>query len=471
MIENQREEVMPDAVHTPESNGRSGVEHDAVATAHVVDARLDGRALILGTLPPEGRDLDLVVRRPERETARSALAADGFIPRGPGLTPRRRWVEQLVRFRNGSAFSVDLNPAERWGMSRKELEALFAEARPVDGMDKIARPAPHHMLLLVARKVCRSGGHLDAKRRRRVERALAEDPRAWETARERAPMWGLGPALELLESVYGGAVVSPGALKRAQATLLLSGGPRWWLEMVARRVRSMLPRRTRIISLSGLDGAGKSSQSTALIEMLEGLGVDITVEWMPLGHAPRYRAIRTIRGAVGRALRIYRRARGLGRARGGSGADSAKSQDVALRKRSGAVNQAWTTVVALHQAIQHRKALLKHAGRGKVVIFDRYTPDAAAQLRFFYGSQNAFRFQKWLIDRISPNPRRSYLLEVPPAVVAARKPLQYTFEGVCEQAALLVEESGRLGVVRLDGERPREEITERIARELWEAAA
>jgi thymidylate kinase len=272
--------------------------------------------------------------------------------------------------------------------------------------------------------------------------------------------------------VYAGdTAVKARAHKRALATLLLAGGPRWWVEVVARRVRSMLPRRTRIISLSGLDGAGKSSQTTALVETFEALGVEVVVEWMPLGHAPRYRAIRTIRKSVGAALRLYRRVRALGRKRPGSGSPSAKVQDTALRQRSSAVNQGWTTIVALHQAIQHRKASLKHAGRGKVVIFDRYTPDAAAQLRFFYGSQNAFRFQKWLIDRISPNTRRSYLLEVPPAVVAARKELQYTFEGVCEQAALLVEESGRLGVVRLDGERPREEITEQIARELWQAAA
>lgn len=178
-----------------------------------------------------------------------------------------------------------------------------------------------------------------------------------------------------------------------------------------------------------------------------------------------------MRATAAAVLRLYRRVRGRSGSKGSGGAGSAKKADSSLRQRSALVTHGWTTVIAVHQAIQHRKAVLKHFGRGRVIVFDRYTPDSAAQLRFFYGSHNSFRFQKWLIDRISPNPRRSYLLDVPPAVVAARKELQYTIEGVREQAELLAEESKRVGVVRLDGQRPREELTEQMLRELWLEAA
>ena len=165
---------------------------------------------------------------------------------------------------------------------------------------------------------------------------------------------------------------------------------------------------------------------------------------MPLGHSPRYRSIRAVRAFAGALVGGVSRVRGAGRSSAKAAATGPftgkTSAAKSLRERSGAVTQGWTIVVALHQALQHRKATLKHVGRGKVVIFDRYALDSAAQLRYFYGSQNAFRVQKWLIDRISPTPRRSYLLEVPPPVVAARKELQYSLEGVYEQAALLVEE-------------------------------
>jgi thymidylate kinase len=446
---------------------------EAIEAARIIDARLKGRALMLGPLPPEGRDLDLVVRGPERDAAASALAAQGFLPRGPRMTPRRHWVEQWARFRGGAAFSVDLNPAERWGLPDSELAALFAEARPLDGTAHIGRPAPHHVLLLAARRLARHGV-IDAKRQARIERALVEDPDAWELAWERAPRWGLRPALSLLQATYApGAAVPRLARARALASLLRAGGGGLWSEVLARRLRSKLPRRTRVVSLSGLDGAGKSSQTKALQETLEALGVDVVVDWMPLGHSPRYRTIRLLRTSVNAALRLGRRVRGskasLPRAEAAAANGMPTSPAKALRQRSNAVTHGWATVVALHQALQHRKSTLRHLGSGKVVIFDRYTLDAAAQLRYFYGSHHAFRFQKWLVQRVSPRARRSYFLEVRPETAFARKEHHYDFEGLREHAELYAEEAPSLPVVRLDGERPREELSERIAREVWEA--
>jgi len=389
------------------------------------------------------------------------------------MTPRRRWVEQWARFRGDSAFSVDLNPAERWGRRDAELAALFAEARPLDGMAHIGRPAPHHVLLLAARRLARHGV-MDAKRRARIERALVEDPDAWEVAWERAPQWGLRPALSVLQATYDtGAAVPRLTRARALASLLRAGGGGLWGEVLARRVRSKLPRRTRVVSISGLDGAGKSSQTKALQQTLEALGVDVIVDWMPLGHSPRYRTIRLLRTSVNTALRLGKQVRGSNGSLPGRDAAAARGKPTspakALRQRSKAVTHSWATVVALHQALQHRKTTLRHLGSGKIVIFDRYTLDAAAQLRYFYGSRHGFRFQKWLVQRVSPKARRSYFLEVRPETAFARKEHHYDFEGLRKHAELYAEEAPRLPVVRLDGERPREELSEQIAREVWEA--
>ena len=481
MRHDHKEETLPDVAERQPPNGApagaretpSSLQQEAIEAARIIDARLEGRALMLGPLPPEGRDLDLVVRGPEREAAASALAAEGFLPRGPRMTPRRRWVEQWARFRGDSAFSVDLNPAERLGLPDPELAALFDEAHPLDGMVHIARPAPHHVLLLAARRLARHGV-LDAKRRARIERALVEDPGAWKVAWERAPQWGLHPALPLLQATYEtGAAVPRFARARAVASLLRAGGGGLWGEVLARRVRSKLPRRTRVVSLSGLDGAGKSSQTKALQRTLEALGVDVIVDWMPLGHSPRYRTIRLLRSSANAALRLVKRVRGpKGSPPGGEAAAAnvkPTSPAKALRQRSDAVTHCWATVVALHQALQHRKTTLRHLGSGKVVVFDRYTLDAAAQLRYFYGSHHGFRFQKWLVQRVSPKARRSYFLEVRPETAFARKEHHYDFEGLRKHAELYAEEAPSLPIVRLDGERPREELSEQIGREVWEA--
>jgi thymidylate kinase len=468
-----------DAAHEYRGQAATASDHDAIEAARIVDPHLPRRALVLGALPPEGDDLDLVVRGPERDAAAAALGDAGFLPRGRRMTPRRRWIEQWARFRGGTAFSVDLNPAERWGLPQGELEALYSEARPAEGMKNIAHPAPHHVLLLAARRLVRDGGGIDLKRRRRVDRALAvgaDD--AWRIARERAPLWGLERALELFETAYRtGAPVPRGARARAFARMLVTGGARWFGEVSARRVRSKLPRRVRVVSLSGLDGAGKSTQSTGLAKNLEAMGVDVVIEWMPLGHAPRHKAIRLLRTSVNSVLGLVVRLR-RAVSRGGSGASAGAKAPIpktgngspakSLRQRSELVTHAWAMVVMVHQAFQHRKAVLKHFGSGKVVIFDRYVLDACSQLRFFYGSQHKFRFQKWLVRAISPKAAQSYLLYVPPEVVHARKDdMQYTVEELHEQAALLVEEAARLGIPKIDGTQPLEQIRDEFARQVW----
>jgi thymidylate kinase len=251
------------------------------------------------------------------------------------------------------------------------------------------------------------------------------------------------------------------------------------------------------VSLSGLDVAGKSSQASALQATLEKLGVECAIEWMPLGHSPRNPTLRRIRRSANGALSLARRARGRAQSMNGSrptvdingsgpaaqlngsgptgevnGSRPAAEVNVArsLRERSEVVTQVWATVVALVQALQHRSAVRRHRGSGRIVIFDRYTLDSAAQLRFFYGSSHAFRFQKWLIRVASPQSRISFLLDVGPETLMVRKELQYTLEEVREQTALYRDELAAFSVRRLDGGRPQAELSDEIAREVWRAA-
>jgi thymidylate kinase len=436
-----------------------------MSVAVAIDSAVDDRVLVLGSFPPQGRDLDVVARERTREMIGAALARWEFVARGRGISPSRAWVQQWVRFDGGAAFAVDVHPPERWGIRGAELEALFADGVPVEGMRHVVRCAPHHVLLLTARGLVGRGGRLDAKRRRRIARALEEDSRAWPRAAEEAPGWGLTSALAALEFAYRSDMPLGRAPRaRARLELMAAGGPRGAARRAARWLSSRRPRRVRVVSLSGMDGAGKSTQSLLLQEMFGGVGADMVVSWMPLGHSHQHATLRVIRGSARRARALTRRARGAPVAR--AGAQETKPAHGAT-ERSETVAQAWATTVALLQALQHRRAALRHAGSGKIVLFDRYVLDSSAQLRLFYGAGRRFRVQTWLLRVVSPTPVLSFWLDVSPRALAARKEPQYSFETVCLQWQLYQQGLAGCGVQRLDGERPQADLTDEIAEQIW----
>src|SRR5947209_20292518 len=88
------------------------------AAARALDAALDAPVLVIGSLPPDGRDLDLLVR--DVASLESSLAAAGFRRDGEGWT-------------GPAGYAVEPVPAERWALPGAELDALFAAARTIDG--------------------------------------------------------------------------------------------------------------------------------------------------------------------------------------------------------------------------------------------------------------------------------------------------------------------------------------------------
>ncbi|HKP18133.1 MAG TPA: hypothetical protein VJT84_06620, partial [Gaiellaceae bacterium] len=199
--------------------------------ARLVDEAAVGRIVVLGSLPPDGRDLDLLLWPEDRRAVSERLAAAGFISSG----------SDWLRFSECSAFVVDLIAAEAYGVPEAELRTLFDEAMSIDGLGRVVRPAPHHALLLLARM------GVTAKRVQRVQAALDEDPDALAKARVAAPRWGVD-------------------LRRLRL-----------LRRVLRR-----PRRRAVVALSGLDGSGKSSQAAAARDALYRLGYDADAVWLPL---------------------------------------------------------------------------------------------------------------------------------------------------------------------------------------------
>ncbi|MGI9020530.1 MAG: hypothetical protein ACR2G3_07465, partial [Solirubrobacterales bacterium] len=161
--------------------------------ARTVDEAAGGRVVVFGSPPPEGRDLDLLVRAAQERSIASRLAADGL---------RRRGI-QWAAFRDCGAVGVDLVPTSSWRLPEAELASLFDEAEVLPGFRRLAAPAPHHAVLIAARRVARAGVYED-RLRERIEAILAGAPSAWEEAALRAPAWEAEAALDSLRRLDAG---------------------------------------------------------------------------------------------------------------------------------------------------------------------------------------------------------------------------------------------------------------------------
>jgi thymidylate kinase len=169
------------------------------------------------------------------------------------------------------------------------------------------------------------------------------------------------------------------------------------------------------------------------------------------------------------ALRLVSRLRSHGEASEDEGVTARPLEPSAVRERSALISQVWVAIVALAHATAQRRETRQHLRGGNVVLCDRYTLDTAVHLRFRYGEQRNYRSQIGLVQRLSPRPIAAYLLDVPAATAYARKSEQYSPEELERQATLYRQESPRLGVRRLDGELPREQLCAEIATEVWRA--
>jgi thymidylate kinase len=432
------------------------------------------RVIVFGSLPPHGGDLDLLARTPELKAIAHTLASRGFLQHGV------KWAQ----FNGCAALSVDLVPAEMWGLAPAEMHALFAEADPLEEFDSLAVPSPHHQILIAARRAAGAGGTLDDRSRARVAQALARDPTAWSRAEPRAWLWNAPAAMRLLKTLWSGLDGDQRSVMAAQFEFARSVAktPGGWRRLASRGLRS---RRPALISFSGLDGAGKSFQAKALEESLTQLGVETCVVWPPAQNA-----LFQLPPLIKRVL-----LRGLERV--GSAGHEVTRNDAEMPRRSepadpsailasGVVDgpdphfpdlpgqrplvvHLLATIVALVQVL----SLRVRSGTGprpRVVIFDRYTLDAIVYVRHRWGQGHPLRFQCWLIRALARRPGRAYLLQVAPAVAYARKQ-DFPLENLRGRANIYREHWQALGVTRLDGERPPAELCEEIARDVWSLLA
>jgi len=217
------------------------------------------------------------------------------------------------------------------------------------------------------------------------------------------------------------------------------------------------PRRTAIVTLSGLDGAGKSSQAVLVRKALEQHGIAVEVVWVPIAINP---SIATIRAAAKSVLGLI--SPRTPASSDGGGEESSLDPGKQLVRRRALARHVWSSFVTLANVTSHWRSLLRHYGRADVVIFDRYVLDTAVRLHTWYSGLGRVGLETWLCDRLSPRPLCSYFLDVPAGRALSRKVDRWDLATLRRQAESYRREGARLGVYRLDGERSKEDLAAHI---------
>src|SRR5947209_15063625 len=124
--------------------GAAGAAASAAARQLAAEAReviagaAGERVVVLGSLPPDGRDLDLLVSADTRPRLERALSAAGFTAR----------ASLHVRFASCTAYAVELIDSGGF-LPPEALAELYESAIPLDGDGPLMRPAPPHALLIL----------------------------------------------------------------------------------------------------------------------------------------------------------------------------------------------------------------------------------------------------------------------------------------------------------------------------------
>lgn len=130
---------------------------------------------------------------------------------------------------------------------------------------------------------------------------------------------------------------------------------------------------------------------------------------------------------------------------------------------------AWSHFVAFANARTHRRAVMPHLRRGRIVVCDRYVLDSHVHLRRKYPALRSVRSQAALVRLLSPRPLRSYLLYIDADESVRRKDDVYTRDQLQRHAELYREIYPRYGTQLIDGTQPADYIAAQIASDVWDA--
>jgi len=224
-------------------------------------------------------------------------------------------------------------------------------------------------------------------------------------------------------------------------------------------------RRPFRISLSGLDGSGKSRQTAALAA---GLGEEHETDlvWVPFDIWPG-----SMLKLLPTSVRVHLGPRGrmeadahLTAAQLAERASESESRGAPPERSTKVLPKLFWWTVASLAAVSAGTSLRRRMNRmtAEVVVIDRYRLDTIVKLQTWYPAVSPTWLAR-IVLRLAPAPDVECLLRVEGAEAYARKPEQYNAVQLTRQAERYDELAARVpGVVVVDGQELPDEVTRKI---------
>jgi thymidylate kinase len=431
-----------------------------------IDAVVGAPVLLTEAMRPHGKDLDLIARPREFEAVAAYLGAEGFNP----------WRRTWARFGPDAAEAVELSPAKGWGPRRDhDGEALFVDHVPLAGYRHLVRPGAAVQLVLIAQSLLVRRGALPAGKRRRASEALrASGDEVWKRAAEiAAPLHLIGP-LKMLQRLLAQQEWTP-RQRVVQVTRALVDTPLTGMVPV---VRQVLPHRIRpvLVSLSGPDGSGKSTQTVCLTQGLRAVGVEAASAWAPTTlRPPLPRALRAVSDRWRREPAVV----GTPASTAPASAASASKITTALQGAAGErarsasrlariAEHAWITGAALSNARAMWMPVWHHR-RASVLVLDRFVIDADAKLVYWYGHRRGadIEVERRLFTMLAPTSDVTVLLKVRPETNHQRRQDEFDLDQFNTFWRIYAELASAGGVDVVDAERPLADVSVDVAETVW----
>ena len=422
------------------------------------------------SFPYTSDNVDTLVRPADVRPAKEVLRSLGYVELR-NIEEPNKWL--FRKFRGGESVSaIHLHGVVGWGVSFVDDALVWRRARPSEDDPLVMIPAPEDALLITVAHAFyenKSFKLLDIARMRHCLRHHELDFEGLESiARKRGWEDGLAFCLLLCSrletALYGETLVSDVVLARARA---ITSRDRWlssYLERVlnceqghcpfrvsfslvkvlyyrkilrdqqrplsgrawdtvstlAWGVRQKLQikgQRGMIVSLSGIDGAGKTTHGRALVRAFDTSETRAHLYWSRFGssehegHNDRNREPE--RYPVDIASSLARRRR---------------------RLRNPMMRASWLTVNLIQYIARCNLHVRVPRLLSTVVVCDRYTYDAIVEIQASLpdGSRWSQR-AGWLVARLCPQPNVAWLLDVGPEVSVERKAERGPNEAVCAE--------------------------------------
>jgi len=150
-----------------------------------------------------------------------------------------------------------------------------------------------------------------------------------------------------------------------------------------------------ILSFSGMDGAGKSTQIEILKGMFEASGKQVQTVWARGGYTPGFEFLkRVIRTILGKKV-----------------APPGRSKARAKTMSNPVISKVWLTLAMLDLAFLYGVKIRLLSLSGRVVICDRYLDDTRLDFQLNFPGTNFERTLAWRFLRlVTPTPQQSFLL-------------------------------------------------------------